>query len=239
LIIFVLLLVLVLRRLTPEQLQGGSDLEGPPKTVARSSWQLMREVLAGSWRGVPLLLLGILAYTFGFNAIETFFSLYGLTQLALGEDQALALLGLFFLAYLLASVPAGMIGERNGRRKTMIWGLVFLATMLGVAFLVHSVTFLVVLMPLAGMAWALVNSNALPAVVNMAIPQHAGSAVGLYYSAATLASILSPPVNGWLVDLVGGDYGVILLTAGLTATLGAGCLVVTRRPALPEAVGMA
>ncbi len=88
---------------------------------------MLRDVLADNWRGVPLLLLAILFYTFGINAIETFFSLYGRSVLRISEDRALMILGLFFIAYIVASVPAGMVGERFGRRQTMTAGLLVIS----------------------------------------------------------------------------------------------------------------
>lgn len=229
LVIAVAMLALVIWRVAPEQVS--KDPPGGQIAVEEdaSTWQMVRDILAENWRGTPLLLLSILLYTFGFNGIETFFSLYGRNQLGIREERALMLLGLLFLAYLLASIPAGILGECRGRRRAMIWGLIALSLLLGIAFVRPSVPLYLVFMPLGGIAWAFVNSNALPAVVDTALPHHAGSAVGLYYFSATLASVLSPPINGWAVDRIGGDYGVIALTASLSALLGALCLVLIRR----------
>ena len=39
---------------------------------------------------------------------------------------------------------------------------------------------------------------------------HIGTYTGLYYLFSTLAAILGPNVNGWLVELAGGNYSVIM-----------------------------
>lgn len=225
----VLLLTVILWRAMPERLRRPYDSEANGEVAGRSVWQMLRDVLATGWRGVPLLLLSILVYTFGLNALETFFSLYGIVRLGLREEQGLALLGLFFGGYMLASVPAGMLGERFSRRSVMAVGLASLWVLLGGLFLLESVPLLRIFMPVGGFAWALVNSNALPAVVDTSPPAHAGSAIGLFYATATLASILSPLANGWLVDQTGGDYGLIVLVASLFSGLGALCMLGVRR----------
>lgn len=84
------------------------------------------------------------------------------------------------------------------------------------------------IMPLGGVAWALVNTNALPAVWAcrlLAVPP-ARSAV---YVTTTLASILSPVVNGWLIDAGGGDYNLAILSTSVVAGLAVLTLLVMGR----------
>lgn len=192
--------------------------EAPPAT---NSLRMLRDVVAENWRGVPLLLLAIVLYTFGINAVETFFSLYGRSVLGIPEETALAILGVFFITYIIASVPAGAAGQRFGRRQTMSAGLALIAILILGAFALRSAPALLVVMPLGGVAWALVNTNALPAVLGMSPAGHAASTVGLYYAATTLASILSPMVNGWLIDARGGDYNMAILSTAIVAGLAA------------------
>lgn len=194
-----------------------------------NSFQMLRDVLADNWRTMPLLLLAILFYTFGINAIETFFSLYGRSVLAVSEDRALMILGAFFMVYIVASVPAGAVGERFGRRRTMSAGLVVMALLVLAAFFLRSAPALLLIMPLGGAAWALVNTNALPLVLAMSTPGHAASAVGLFYATTTLASILSPVVNGWFIDLGGDDYNLAILSTSIVTGLAALILLLMGR----------
>ncbi len=222
-----LLLAAALPKLTQRYAVGenGADDE----VIPTNSWRMLRNVLADNWRSVPLLLLAILLYTFGINAIETFFSLYGRSVLQITEDSALAILGVFFVAYILASIPAGMVGQRFGRRQTMTAGLAAISLLVLLAFFLRSAPAMLAIMPLGGVAWALVNTNALPVVLATSTPGHAASTVGLFYATTTLASILSPVANGWFIDLGGDNYNLAILSTSIAAGLAALVLLLMGR----------
>jgi maltose/moltooligosaccharide transporter len=219
LVLTTLVLAAMLPRLT--QRYAAPEEEQASEERAPNSFAMLLQVMADDWRGVPLLLLAILLYTFGINAIETFFSLYGRNVLGISEDRAVMILGVFFIAYIIASIPAGLVGERFGRRQTMTAGLAAVAVLVLGAFVVRSAPAMLAIMPLGGAAWALVNTNALPAMLGMAHRGHAASTVGLFYATTTLASILSPMANGWLIDLGGDNYNLAILSTSITAGLAA------------------
>jgi MFS family permease len=225
------LTTLVLAAVLPGLTRRHAVLEEAPMggDGASNSLRMLRDVLADNWRGVPLLLLAILLYTFGINAIETFFTLYGRTVLGIPEDTALAILGVFFITYILASIPAGAVGQRFGRRQTMCAGLAIISILILGAFFLRSAPAMIAIMPLGGVAWALVNTNALPTVLDMSPAGRAASTVGLFYATTTLASILSPVVNGWLIDVGGGDYNLAILSTSIVAGLAALTLLLMGR----------
>jgi MFS family permease len=227
LVLSTLLLAAVLPRLTRRYTVDENRIEDGE--IPTSSWRMLRDVLADNWRGVPLLLLAILLYTFGINAIETFFTLYGRNVLQITEDSALAILGLFFITYIVSSVPAGLVGERFGRRRTMTAGLLVISLLVFAAFFLQSLPVMLAIMPLGGVAWALVNTNALPVVLAMSTPGHAASTVGLFYATTTLASILSPVANGWFIDMGGDDYNLVILATSVAAGLAALVLLLMGR----------
>jgi MFS-type transporter involved in bile tolerance (Atg22 family) len=65
----------------------------------------------------------------------------------------------------------------------------------------------------AGIAWALININSLPMVVDMVEDARIGTYTGLYYLFSTLAAIAGPNVNGWVIQLTGDNYNTIMLVA--------------------------
>ena len=65
----------------------------------------------------------------------------------------------------------------------------------------------------AGVAWALININSLPMVVDMVDDARIGTYTGLYYLFATMAAIFGPNVNGWIIQLTGNNYNSIMLVA--------------------------
>jgi len=66
---------------------------------------------------------------------------------------------------------------------------------------------------IAGIAWALININSLPMVVDMTTAARLGTFTGLYYLASTLAAIAGPNINGWIIQLGGRNYNTIMLVA--------------------------
>jgi maltose/moltooligosaccharide transporter len=66
---------------------------------------------------------------------------------------------------------------------------------------------------IAGAAWALININSLPMVVDMTDAARLGTYTGLYYLFSTLAAIAGPNVNGWIIQLSGGNYNSTMMIA--------------------------
>ncbi len=69
------------------------------------------------------------------------------------------------------------------------------------------------LLMVAGLAWALININSLPMVVDMTDAVHLGTFTGLYYLSSTLAAIVGPNVNGWIIQLSGSNYSATMIAA--------------------------
>ncbi|PIZ26406.1 MAG: MFS transporter, partial [Chloroflexi bacterium CG_4_10_14_0_8_um_filter_57_5] len=65
----------------------------------------------------------------------------------------------------------------------------------------------------AGIAWALININSLPMVVDMTTTARLGTYTGLYYLFSTLSAIVGPNVNGWAVQLTGKNYNAVMIIA--------------------------
>ena len=66
---------------------------------------------------------------------------------------------------------------------------------------------------LAGAAWALININSLPMVVDMTDAARIGTYTGLYYLFSTLSAIVGPNLNGWIIELSGRNYNSMMLAA--------------------------
>jgi maltose/moltooligosaccharide transporter len=71
----------------------------------------------------------------------------------------------------------------------------------------------------AGIAWALININSLPMVVDLVEDARIGTYTGLYYLFSTLAAIAGPNVNGWVIQLTGDNYNTIMLVAPIFMVL--------------------
>jgi maltose/moltooligosaccharide transporter len=161
-------------------------------------------------QSLVFLALAVFCYMLGFHPIEAFFSSYGMTVLKLSAANSGLVLSAAYIAFILFAVPAGMLAAKIGRKRTVFLGLVLFALALLVAFFNPITAVMVVLMALGGLAWALIDINAFPMVLDTA-PGADGTTTGIYFIATTLAAVAGPILNGWLIDLSGRNYSMIFI----------------------------
>ncbi len=107
-----------------------------------------------------------------------------------------------------------------------------------IAFFVPNQTVIAIILGVGGMAWALVNINSLPMVVDITDdPRLLGTYTGFYYFASQLAAIFGPVLNGAIIDLAGRNYNAIFLVTPAFFVLAILAIsFVTRGEAHPENV---
>jgi len=64
-----------------------------------------------------------------------------------------------------------------------------------------------------GIAWALININSLPMVVDMTDAVHIGTYTGLYYLFSTMAAILGPILYGGIIQASNDQYRLLMLVS--------------------------
>lgn len=185
-------------------------------------------MLADEDRSALRLFLAIFFWFVGYNAIEAFFTLYATKHLGLTEGEGAGLLGHLSLFFVLFALVSGFIGARLGRRLTISIGVTLLGGLILTIFLlpVDTLTESLARVPLlgtvrvislflmgAGVAWALININSLPMVVDMVENARIGTYTGLYYLFSTLAAIAGPNINGWVIHLNNDDYNTVMMVA--------------------------
>jgi maltose/moltooligosaccharide transporter len=190
------------------------------------------------------LLLAIFFWFLGYTAIEAFFTLYGTQHLGLSEAEAARQLGDLSLFFVLMAIPSGLIAARIGRRVTISIGIVVLGLLLLAIFflppsvltmaltrlpVLGAVRVISVLLMVGGAAWALININSLPMVVDAAPQDRLGTYTGLYYFFSTLSAIVGPISNGWLVQLTGNNYNSIMLVAPVFMAVAWVCMMGVRK----------
>lgn len=175
-------------------------------TPLRDTWKELGANLKdvfGAEKSLLLILVSILCWFIGFNAIETFFTSYAKYYLGMKESTGALILGFFSVTFMITAVASGFIGGRLGRRRTIRLGLIVLLLILVASLFVKSFAPLTVLFVIGGFGWALVNVNSLPMVVDMTTPEKVGGYTGLYYLFSQAANIIAPPAAGALIDLFG------------------------------------
>ena len=154
------------------------------------------------------LLASIALWFIGYNGVTTWFSVYAAESWNMTLGQANMCLTIATAGAIVTYIPSGSVASRIGRRKTIRFGALLLASSFALAFLYTLVSnafspILYVLFVLVGVAWAFINVNSLPMVVEMCKGSEVGKFTGLYYTFSMSAQIMTPIVAGWLLENVG------------------------------------
>ncbi len=153
-------------------------------------------------RSMLFLLLSVAFWFMGYNAVISAFSRYATIELAFSTSQASLVLLIANAAAIVSFIPIGKISNLWGRKKTILRGVVLLAIAFGTAFVYRAYSpMMIVNFVLAGIAWAAINVNSLPMVLEMATEAEIGEYTGLYYTFSMAAQIITPIVSGILFDL--------------------------------------
>ncbi|GAB4399264.1 MAG: SLC45 family MFS transporter [Anaerolineales bacterium] len=197
----------------------------------------LKEVFSDKDKSGLRILLAIFFWFLGFSAVETFFTLYAKNHLGLNEGDGATLLSVLPLFFVLAAIPSGYVAGKLGRKTTISIGLVTITIMLILLYITPAEALLIgiaplplvgiplveggtrmltlagVLLILGGIGWAFININSLPMIVDLTSAARIGTFTGLYYLFSTFSAIVGPNLNGWAVQLTGGNYNIIMLIA--------------------------
>lgn len=189
-------------RWASDALEQLADEEPEPDTLEEKQRSLTGFLGLSAAHKVSLLFLlfAIFTWFMGFNAIETFFTLFATNEYGITGGQATMMLTGFSLTFLVFALPAGLIGQRIGRKRTIVIGLIGIVVMF-LPILSHPSQFMVqILLMGGGFFWACVNINSLPMVLEFASIKTVGSFTGYYYLFSFTAAIVSPILYGFIQD---------------------------------------
>ncbi|HCR72121.1 MAG TPA: MFS transporter [Anaerolineae bacterium] len=202
-----------------------------------SMLESLKELFNDSDKSGLRILFAIFFWFIGYSAVETFFTLYARNHLGLSAGDGATLLSVLPLFFVLAAMPAGFLAGKIGRRLTISIGLIILSVMFLMLFITPAEALLTGIAPLplvgiplveggarmltlagvmlilCGIAWAFININSLPMVVDLTGLARVGTFTGLYYLFSTLSAIVGPNVNGWAIQLTGNNYNMIMIIA--------------------------
>jgi maltose/moltooligosaccharide transporter len=194
------------------------------------------QVLRASDRSGLFILLAILCWFLGYNALETWVSSFGKFSLGIDEGRMSLLTSGLALMFVIFALPSGLIATRYGRRRVILVGIAGLTLLLVYGLLIRSQLMLVAFLIPAGFFWALINVNSLPMVYDVGGDARIGAFTGLYYFASNIAAVAGPQLVGVLIDLTGGNYRIMFVFGAIFMAL-AGVLMLRVREnpaAMPE-----
>ncbi len=150
-----------------------------------------------------LILASVALWYIGYNSITSKYSVYATN--VLGFDYNMTLI-IAQAAAVVAYIPVGIIASKFGRKRTILAGIIMLASAFFIGNFINSETPEFVMYPvfiLAGMGWATINVNSFPMVVELARGGDVGKYTGYYYTASMAAQIVAPILSGALYDAFG------------------------------------
>ncbi len=167
-----------------------------------------------------LILFSVFFWFMGYNAITTNFSKYAEVTWSSSTSQAATSLLIANVGALIAFIPVGFIAAKIGRKRCIQIGIITLSLCFFAAGMLKDFSAVYyVLFMLIGMAWAFINVNSLPMVVDICKSKDIGKFTGYYYTFSMSAQIVTPIVAGVLLDAFGYGslmpYGAIMVALAI------------------------
>ena len=177
------------------------------------------EVLPGEVkRSLAFLLVSISLWFIGYNAVTTWFTVYVGEVMGQGLGGASTCLLIATGGAIVSYLPIGAAASKIGRQKTIKGGACLLAACFLLGYFlttrytqINAVMFVV--FALVGLAWAAINVNSLPMVVEMCKGSDIGKFTGYYYTFSMAAQVVTPVLAGTLMRHI--SYRVLFPYAAL------------------------
>jgi maltose/moltooligosaccharide transporter len=173
-------------------------------------------------RSLAFLLASIALWFIGYNAVTTWFTTYVSVVMGQGLGGASTCLLVATAGAIISYIPIGNIASKIGRKKTIMGGIVLLSIMFFLGFIFTSIfksinIIMYISFAVVGLAWAAINVNSLPMVVEMCKGSDVGKFTGYYYTASMSAQIITPIFAGTLMRLI--SYKVLFIYAAFFVLL--------------------
>jgi len=173
----------------------------------------IKVIFAEKDKSALFILLSLLFWFIAYQGVLPFVGLYSVEVLHTSQGTASLAAGMVGIAYAIFAIPSGKLAHKIGRKKTIRFALFALVIVLLAVFAHNGLTqnssqsfrqyTFWGLLFLFGIFWVTVITNSFPMLWQMADYKTMGIYTGLYYFFSQLASIISPPITGFCIDLFG------------------------------------
>ena len=205
--ISVIVLVLTVRenKLAAEMAAMETDEEKEAEAEEKKeSGKAFGELAPDVRRSLWLILFSVAFWFMGYNAVTSAFTRYMQVQWGYDIKAASLCLMVATVGAVLSYLPVGMLSSKFGRKKMIQAGVILLAVCFATAGLFtafHPAVYVV--FALVGVAWAMINVNSYPMVVEISKSGDVGKYTGYYYTFSMAAQIITPILSGLLLEHVG------------------------------------
>ena len=159
-------------------------------------------------KSLGFLLASICLWFIGYNGVTTWFTVYIGEVMGQGLGGASTCLLVATGGAIVSYIPIGQLAAKIGRKRTIQFGVVLLTVCFALGYVLTSTfssinVIMFVVFALVGLAWAAINVNSLPMVVEMCKGSDIGKFTGYYYTFSMSAQVITPIVAGTLLRNVG------------------------------------
>lgn len=216
----VCIVIMVLTTNEPKLAEENNRIE-----KAHPEWDLTEEDSSGEssgklpkavMRSMIFLLLSIGLWFIGYNAVTTWFTTYISNIMGEGLGGASTCFLIANVGAIVSYIPVGILASKIGRKKSIYIGTLMISVMFGLCFVLttnsdHVTVPMYITFALVGVAWAAINVNSLPMVVEMCRGADSGKFTGYYYTASMAGQVLTPILAGFLMRNV--SYKILFIYA--------------------------
>ena len=173
-------------------------------------------------KSLGFLLASIALWFIGYNGVTTWFTTYVANVMGQALGGASTCLLIATGGAIISYIPIGALASKIGRRKTIMGGIVLLSACFLLGYVLTTTyssinLIMFIVFALVGLAWAAINVNSLPMVVEMCKGSDIGKFTGYYYTASMAAQIVTPIVAGTLMRTI--SYKVLFPYAAMFVAL--------------------
>ena len=209
-IMFVAIAVLFLTVKEPKLVAEQRELEEkhPEWNLAEDDGSGNETLPAGVKKSLGFLLASIGLWFIGYNAVETWFTTYVSNVMGQALGGASTCLLIATGGAVVSYIPIGVLASKVGRKRTIMGGIILLASCFGLGYFLTTTyseinLIMFIVFALVGLAWAAINVNSLPMVVEMCKGSDIGKFTGYYYTFSMAAQVITPVLAGYLMRNVG------------------------------------
>ena len=206
-------------KLTKEREEIEKDLPDETEEQTDANTTVMSKPVK---RSLIFLLLSVALWFIGYNGITTWFTSFAKEVWGMEIGVASLCLTVAMAGAIVSYIPVGVVSSKVGRKKTILFGVALLASCFAAGYIFsimydHFTPILYIIFVLVGVAWASINVNSFPMVVEMCKGADIGKFTGYYYTFSMAAQIVTPIIAGYLLENV--SYKILFLYSAVFVAL--------------------
>ncbi|MBR1810356.1 MAG: MFS transporter [Clostridia bacterium] len=185
-------------------------------------------------RSLIIMLIALFLINNATEAIVPNFTNFANSTLHVPPIYSTLMMAVFAVSLAAFGIPAGVMGRKLGRKKTIIIGLSVIVAMFAVYLTVSQIlppaadgsvnkftwVTLWVALVVGGAAIGCININTLPLVLTIGGREYVGTFTGYYYTATFSAAVTGPLLCGLVIGLFKEDYNFMFMFCAIMFALG-------------------